>query len=194
MSLNGTQNFLALIYTDEELRRAFLAAPEKIGLENGLSQAEACELAQILPEEINFFSETLFYKRLREAEKLLPLTSKVLGKDFERHFRDLAAQFTPNSIKKHLEDAVEFAAFLQKRAEVNPRWAKDTARFEGAKLRFYNTEKNFLVCGFDHDIRRIFQESSLSPRETDFQKIILPKRKTYAFWLRIRGSIRHFIW
>jgi len=53
MSLLDTQNFLARIYTDESLRREFLAAPEKIGRENNLSEREIAELAEVFPDELN---------------------------------------------------------------------------------------------------------------------------------------------
>ena len=50
MSLQNQQDFLARIFTDENLRLNFLSAPEKIGAENNLSAAEIEDLQTILPE------------------------------------------------------------------------------------------------------------------------------------------------
>lgn len=191
MSLRETQNFLARIYTDEDVRRAFLSEPEKVGRENGLGENEVAELARVLPDELNFFSESLFLKRLREVEKLLPVTHKYLGKDFEASFREFATGFLPKTIKKHLEDAIGFAGFLQAKA-LEPVWTKDLAGFERAKLKFNNSGKRFLVCLFDYDIRRILRESPAE--KVSLQKDYCPKRKTFAIWFRTGGRPRHFIW
>ena len=58
MSLLEVQNFTARIYTDENLRRKFLAAPEQTGRENNLSEKEIAELAAVFPEELNFFADS----------------------------------------------------------------------------------------------------------------------------------------
>ena len=100
MSLRDVQNFTARIYTDAQLRREFLSAPEKFGKQNNLTEREISELIGVLPDEINFFADSLFSKRLREVEKLLPLTKRILTTDFEKHFREFAVQYTPESIKK----------------------------------------------------------------------------------------------
>ena len=49
MSLLNVQNFLARIYTDENLRREFLSAPEVIGKANNLNETEIAELAEVFP-------------------------------------------------------------------------------------------------------------------------------------------------
>ncbi|MCY7377564.1 MAG: hypothetical protein LH472_16525 [Pyrinomonadaceae bacterium] len=152
MSLLETLNFLARVYTDANLRREFLSAPERIGKENALTAEEICEIVEIFPDEINAFAESLFWKRLREVEKLLPLTRRSLNAEFERLFREFSPDFNPPSIKKHLEDALCFGRFLQKSAAVSE-LAKNAAKFEGAKLEFYAVHKNFIVRYFDFDIQ-----------------------------------------
>src|SRR5215212_4518525 len=137
MSLLDVQNLLARIFTDEDLRLQFLLEPEKIGIENNLSAAEIEQIKQILPEQINFFADSLVYKRLREVEKLLPLTRKILEKEFGKYFREFANQFQPQAIKKHLEDAIEFGGFLQSK-RIEPVWAKDLAKLVRARLSFNN--------------------------------------------------------
>lgn len=184
------QNLLARIFTDEDLRLRFLLEPEKTGAENNLSEAEIEQIKQLLPEQINFFADSLFYKRLHEVEKFLPLTRKLLGKDFEKYFREFANQFVPQTIKKHLEDALEFAAFLQSK-KIEPIWAKDLARFEQARLSFNNSEKRFSLKRFDFDVRKIVREVS---REGAKAQSEFPKRKTYAVWLRVGKRTKHFIY
>jgi hypothetical protein len=182
MSLVEQQNFLARLYTDENLRRSFLSEPEKIGAANDLTANEIAELAAIIPDELNFFADSLFWKRLREVEKFLPLTKKAFGADFEKKFRVFANQFLPKTIKKHLEDAVEFVEFLQK-GEIN--WKKDLARFEQARLIFNSNTKNFVFEKFDFDVREILKSFS---SESDFQR-----RKTFAVWIRIGNKTKFFI-
>jgi hypothetical protein len=189
MSLVDVQNLLARIFTDEDLRLRFLREPEKTGAENNLNEAEIEQIKQILPEQINFFARSLFHKRLHEVEKLLPLTRKVLEKDFEKYFREFANQFLPQTIKKHLEDAVGFGEYLRSK-EIKPFWAKDLAKFEASRLSFNNSEKRFSLKQFDFDIREILKEISRAGAnsQSDF-----PKRKTFAVWIRIGGRTKHFI-
>jgi hypothetical protein len=191
MSLLEVQNFLARVFTDEELRREFLAAPEKVGAENNLSEAEILELQQMLPAQLNFFGDSLVYKRLREVEKLLPLTRKALGRrDFENLFREFAARFLPQTIKKHLEDAIQFAGFLEAK-RIRPAWTNDLIGFERAKLIFHNSARRFLFKKFDCDVREIIKNvshSDATPAENDF-----PKRKTLALWIRVGRKTRLFI-
>ena len=184
MSLLDVQNFLARLYTDESLRREFSFAPEKIGGKNNLTGKEIAELAEILPAELNLFADSLFYKRLREVEKLLPLTKEVLAEDFEIYFREFANQFLPATVKKHLEDAIRFAEFLQSKEK---NWKKDLAKYERAKLEFNNGGKNFIFKVFDYDIKEIFRNGATAQREFE-------RKKTFAVWLRIGKLARQFIW
>jgi len=175
MSLLDVQNFTARIYTDENLRREFSAAPDDIGKQNNLTETEIGELVGILPDEINRFAESLFWKRLREVEKLLPLTKRITGADFEIYFREFANGFTPESIKKHLEDAIRFAEFLRER---ETSWKSDAARFEAAKLEFYALGKSLVFKRFDYNVKEISRRIHESP--VDFER-----RKTLAVWMRI---------
>lgn len=190
MSLLKQQNFLARLYTDEKLRKSFIREPEKTGMENDLSDEEIQELAAVLPEELNFFAESLFWKRLRETEKFLPLTRKALGEEFSAYFRAFSQTYRPQSIKKHLEDSIVFCSFLREK-KIEPVWAKDLIKLEQARLIFRSESKKFIFLKFDFDVRRILQELSgenykMSP---DFSK-----RKTYAVWLKIWTFNKHFIW
>ncbi len=187
MSLLNVQNFLARLYTDENLRRDFLSASERIGRENNLTEKEIAELAAIFPEELKLFADSLVWKRLREVEKLLPLTRNILGKDFERFFRQFASRFTPASIKKHLEDAIAFADFLQTE-EVEPFWVRDAAKFEQTKLEFNNFGKRFVYEIFDCDIKEFIRQNANAPAGE------IRKKKTLAIWIRFGNKTRNFVW
>lgn len=184
MSLQEQQNLLAKLYTDAEFRRAFLSVPEKIGLENDLNEAEIKEIAGIMPEELDFFADSLFWKRLREVEKFLPLTRKVLDEKFTKYFREFAQNFNPQTVKKHFEDALGFCGFLQKQ-DVS-KLAKNAAKFEEAKAKFFGLEKRIVICKLDFDVREVY----FSTAETGTYN---PKNKTkVAIWIRIGKRSRHF--
>jgi len=184
MSLKEQQNLLAKLYTDAEFRRAFLSKPEKIGAENLLDESEISEIGEIMPEELEFFAESLFWKRLREVEKFLPLTRKLSGDDFIEHFREFSQTFHPQSVKKHFEDAFEFCRFLQKRHISE--FARSAAKFERAKLEFFGLGRSFVVCRLDFD----FKNFALSD---DKPQVEIPeKKKKIAVWLRIGKRVRHF--
>lgn len=184
MSLLDVQNFLARIYTDENLRREFLSAPEQTGRENNLTEEEIAELSAILPAELNLFADSLRWKRLREVEKLLPLTKQALAEEFEIYFREFAGGFLPTTVKKHLQDAIQFAKFLQSKEK---NWKKDLAKYERAKLEFNNCGRNFIFKVFDYDIKEIFRAGVRAQRE-------FKRKKTFAVWLRIGRLARQFIW
>jgi hypothetical protein len=190
MSLQEQQNFLARLYTDEGLRREFFSSPATIGAENDLNESEIGELAAIAREEMDYFAGSLVAKRRREAEKFLPLTRIALGKEFPKIVRLFAGTFSPQPVRKHLEDALEFCRFLQTAAEIEPRWAATAARFERAKLLFRSGEKNFAFARLDFDIREIIL---LASQKKPFETENIRPKKTFAFWLRIGKMEKHFI-
>jgi hypothetical protein len=184
MSLQHQQDLLARLYTDAEFRRAFLSAPEKIGAENLLNEKEIREIAEIMPEELDFFADSLFWKRLREVEKLLPITRKMLNEEFTSQFREFSQGFNPQTVKKHLEDALGFGRHLQTRNI--PQSAKAAARFELSKLEFFGLEKRFVVCRLDFDIREFSASGRSEPAEN------IEKKKKIAVWIRFGKRIKHF--
>ncbi|HQU83691.1 MAG TPA: hypothetical protein PKY59_11220 [Pyrinomonadaceae bacterium] len=184
MSLREQQNLLARLYTDKNLREKFFAEPKNIGFEFDLTQKEINEIVEIAPQELNFFAESLFWKRLREAEKFLPFTKEILKVDFQIKFKEFSQNFNPQSVKKHLEDAIEFCGFLQK-CEVSE-IAKNIAAYESAKISFYGYGKSFSFCKLNYDLRKYFRGESAE---------ILLKRRKFAIWIKIGNKTRHFfIW
>jgi hypothetical protein len=185
MSLLEQQNFLAKLYTDEKSRRAFASEPFKIGRENDLSDGEVREISEVFHEEITFFAESLFWKRLRETEKLLPLTKKVLDGDFESLFRNFSQIYKPQSLKKHLEDAAGFCLFLRKTGSVSE-IGKDCAKYEAAKLRFYGYGDRFTFCRLKFDVEQI------SRRDAKGQRFDSKKKTKFAVWIRFGERAKHY--
>lgn len=186
------QSLLARLYTDADLRERFLASPQKIGFEHGLNKTEVEQITGILPGELKFFAESLFHKRLREVEKLLPAARKVLDKDFAVLFREFSRQFLPGEIKKHLQDAIEFAGFLrQKRLE--PMWLADLIKFEQARLEFNGAAKAFVFRRFNYDIREILLKIEHLDTSAQRSEDSIPKRRAFAVWIRVGKTVRHFI-
>src|SRR5687767_2588309 len=111
MGLREQQDLLARLYTDADFSAAFFADPSGLSAVKGLSLAEADEIQSAAQDEIRFFAQSLISKRLREVEKLLPLTCRYVKLDLRPLFEEFANEFNPTSTKKHLEDAIEFSAF-----------------------------------------------------------------------------------
>lgn len=189
MSLQKQQDFLARLFTDEGLRQNFFSEPDKIGADNGLSESETADLQAVLPEELGFFADSLFWKRLHEVEKLLPLTKKGLQEDFAKLFREFSQTFNPQTVKKHFEDACEFSKFLQNQS-LKPLWAKDLVKYEFSRLIFNADTKKFAFAKFDHDIREIIREISQDNSKTQVQ---FPKKTTFAIWLKVGNKRKQFV-
>ncbi|MCU0239026.1 MAG: hypothetical protein MUC29_06255 [Pyrinomonadaceae bacterium] len=185
MSLLEQQNFLAKLFTDTDLRENFWLNPNEIGLANNLNETEVTEIAKINEQDFNYFAESLYFKRLSEVENILPLTVLAFGKtNFRETFKEFANQFLPKSIKKHLEDSVEFCDFLQKK-ELEKVWQKDVVKYEQAKLLFYGYGKLVVFRVLHYD----FTTANGDIRNEPF------KRLSLAVWLRFgkKGKIYHRI-
>lgn len=173
MSLLEQQNLLARLYLDESLRRAFLSDPSAVAGRFGLSDQEIAEIALVAPEEIDSFSESLFRKRAREIEKMLPLTRQILGPEFDRRLSDFTLEAS-RRWERRLDDAIGFCDFLMC-SETGPPVLRDAAKLEQARLLFNTGRKNFLVRRLRHDFRGL--PKSFPPES-------IPRRSNYWIWLR----------
>lgn len=114
MGLADVQRVLAQLYTNSTLQEHFLADPQSVGQELGLEAAEIEQIAQLSAQQVTRFAQSLHNKRLGEVYKLLPLSYKVLGKSFTALFRQYAHTYVPSGIKKHRDDAIAFAVFIER--------------------------------------------------------------------------------
>lgn len=150
MGLAELQNALARLYTDSELRTRFLENSANVCSELGLKKEEAEQLSKISHNELSFFSDSLIWKRFGEVEKLLPLTKKALGENFRLEFQSFASAYNTTEIKKHLDDAINFCRYLEKKIET--KWMVDVIRFERARLHFGAFNRILIVKLFDYDV------------------------------------------
>ncbi len=167
MSLLEQQNVLARLYTDREFRTQFNAEPLATGRNLGLSDGEIGELSEYAREEVERFSDSLIWKRLREVEKMIPATSKLLGEQLQEAFFDFAPTFNPQDVRKHYEDAVAFCRFLQSKALTSDDIGA-SARFDATRLTFFNESKRVSVCRLG------------------------PGRPLIAIWLRVGRRVFHY--
>lgn len=179
MGLAEIQNALARLYIDTELRERFFEDAKNIGREFGLSDEEITQLSKISSDELSFFSDSLFWKRLNEVEKLLPLTKKTLGENFKELFQFFAPTHNPTEIKKHLDDAIAFSKFLEKKIQIG--WQFDLIRFEAARLEFNGLNRKLIVRRFNFDVIDLIEKLSRD------EKIEITKKKKWTgVWLRLK--------
>ncbi|MDI1240501.1 MAG: hypothetical protein PSX80_01105 [bacterium] len=153
MSLQKQQDILARIYTDAEFRGRFLSDPE-LAAAAGLSRTDAIQLASAAADEVRWFADSLTNKRLREVAKMLPLTHLDIGaRAFEEEFRQFAVDFSPTSVKKHLEDSLAFADLLIRR-EIDAS-VKSLIHFESRRLRHTSLDRAVSFCVLRRDPRKL---------------------------------------
>lgn len=193
MGLAEVQKSLAMLYTDARLRERFFADPPGVGRELGLSEREAQQLARLSAWEVRQFAGSLHGKRMHEITKLLPLTYRFTKERFAQCFDEFADSYRPDGIKKHLGDALAFAAFLEKRMRERaeePAWVFDLLRYEKARLVAADPTRRCVVCTFRHDISRLVR--SVARRE---EVPAVHRRRCVAFWLRPRrcSTVRYSV-
>jgi len=127
MGLMQTQALLARLFTDAKLRRVFFNDPARALQSFGLSDEEAKTLAALDRREVEAFARCLLGKRALDARKILPLTAKALGADFDRLLYESIDG--PPSRGRHRDDAGALARLLAS-PKMEPAWIGDLARFE----------------------------------------------------------------
>ncbi|HEX5706228.1 MAG TPA: hypothetical protein VFX96_02960 [Pyrinomonadaceae bacterium] len=132
-------------------------------------------------------------KRLGEVCKLLPLTSRVLGRRFGEVFTRYAKEHRPEAPKKHLGDALSFALFLERtarRERFEPRWVLDLMRYEKSRIKASDPRRRLVACLFRHDISRLVR--SVARRE---EQAVALRRLCAAVWMRPRRaeSVRYTV-
>ncbi len=183
MALKEQQDLLARLYTDPHFAEKFFEHPYAAVPGSGISVEEAQDIAASAQDEIRVFADSLIWKRLREADKLLPVTRKFLGGDFEKLFREHAEKFNPTFIKKHFEDAVEFRVFLDRSDSVDS-IAKDVVKFETLKLRHFGEGRRLTICSLRHDVRPVFDSQESGSGKS------IEKRRSVAIWSRLNKRNR----
>lgn len=181
MGLREIQRVLAQLYTNAVLRERFFADPQAVGEELGLSAAEVQQVAQLSMQQVNLFANSLHSKRLGEVCKLLPLTYRVLGKHFALLFRRYAETYVPKGIKKHRDDAISFATFVEQVArmgDIEPAWAMEVLRYEKADLIASSVTRRLMVRRFGYAIGKLVQSLD---RGDEVPSLV--RQSTIVFWV-----------
>jgi hypothetical protein len=142
MSELDFQKALASVLTDHNIRKRLcdgsLTSPSEIGL-----SLEAVErIAQIDPQRLDFFAQTIEEKRIGEIIRFLPMTSKLLGQQLHHLLTIFNRQRTRRPTR--IEDFVlSFALFLEQQFSLNtiqPRYCylPDILIYEAAIVELYN--------------------------------------------------------
>ncbi len=190
MGLAQTQDFLAQLYTDSGLRTRFFADPHGVGMAVGLAADLAAQLAELSSDEVTFFAHSLQRKRLNEVRKLLPLTDRALGMRFVKLFLQYAESHIPKGIKKHGEDALAFAAYVERVARaqrVGPAWVVDLIRYESAWVNVHCRPRRWQVRWYRHPVDKLVR-GLMDDRGTT----VCLRRPTIGLWLRF--SRRSKLW
>ena len=132
------------------------------------------------------FATSLKRKRLGEVRELLPRSAKALNKDFSKFFWQCAETYNPQGIKKHLDDAIAFATYIEKMNNIEPEWILDLVKYEKAWLEAAEPNQRLIVRYFLYAIDDNFQVLKqpflavwfrLSPKGTLRYKVVVPSRK-----------------
>lgn len=177
MGLIQTQALLARLFTDAKLRRAFFENPEEAARSFGFSDEDAATLAALDKREVEEFARCLLGKRALDAHKVLPLTAKALGEDFDRLLFE--AIDGPPSPERHRGDAAALARLLEVRKGA-PAWIGDLARFE---MAFVSAARpGFFLRRFAWPINDIARQL-LAGAQVD----VAPRRR-FGIWFRAPGG------
>jgi len=131
MGLADVQTALAKLFTDENLRNRFFDDPLSVGRSLGLDDSEAAGLTGLSELHVTQFARSLRRKRVDDARKVLPLTSRALGDSFAPLL--LGVLDGPLPRDRHRDDARMLAMNLERLARngtLDPPWAADLARYE----------------------------------------------------------------
>ena len=146
MSLLEQQKFLAELFVDPALRKSFLGEPQVTGKRFDLDDAEIEEFLEVVQTELDYYADSLVWKRFREIEKLLPRLRGVLGRDFRSCFFEYAPSFNPDGVRKHYADGLEFCRWIEASTDPILSTAKASAEFERKRLQFVSGERSIAFC------------------------------------------------
>lgn len=186
MGLARLQDFLAELYTSPDLRKRFFAEPLATCESCGLTADEATALSGVSQVQVEFFARSLRRKRVGEVVKLLPATRRVVGDQFAGLFYRFADRSVPTGVHKHREDALAFCSYLEDLARsegLEPKWARDVARYEASWLKALSGRCHLSVKTFRYAVPRGVVAHPVEPRRS----------RTFALWWRWdrRGRLHH---
>lgn len=196
MSLQNVQMLLAKLYTDPQIRESFFLDPEQTASDFGLSVQEQAQILELSKPLTRTFAHSLVHKRQGVVQKLLPCTFQSMGPLFNKAFHAFSSSYVPVGVRKHKEDAVRFALFLQ---EWIPLQADDTlpvycielARFEACWVEAHHPDVRWMLRTFRYPVHMLVQNVRTSKELPDS----CAPRWTCAFWWRwsSRSTLSFFV-
>lgn len=184
MPLKEQQDLLAKLYTDPDLQTEFADDPSTVLSRNNIQGSEAEAFSALATVEIRFFADSLFAKRFREVQKLLPTSSKLLGPKFRQCFVGFASNFNPISVKKHTEDAIAFAEVLMSLREITD-IQQDAVSFESARLRHFAEGRKVSFVKLRHDPRKFSDLSQDAVRQSGIGVWVTPSLATHFTFIKL---------
>lgn len=185
MSLADSQRLLARLYTDATLCRRFFAAPEDVGQEWGLAADQALALASSR-QQVDLFARALRKKHLRGVRHQLPCTAALLGGEmgelFSAYVEAERGRRPPGGFRKIPEDALRFAAFVQRRS--TDELVRAVARFEATWVRAHAPGFRFAAAVFPYRMGEILR------RLDGGEEVHRVRRLSLHLWWR-SGRLRH---
>jgi hypothetical protein len=133
--------------------------PERLKRECNMSDEDLETLKQLSAAQVEFFANTLRSKRREEVAKMLPRTVEALGGQHKLMFNRYMATYLPSGDKKHLEDALRFAYYLETHETPNKPWIGSIASYERAWLEITSGRKRFIARRLFYDIDAMHDDS-----------------------------------
>lgn len=183
MGLAEIQRVVAQLYTNTILRERFFADPQSVGQELGLCAEEIEQVAQLSVKQVTLFANSLHSKRFGELRHLLPLATRLLGKQCFPLFLRYAETYNPTGVKKHREDALHFANFLAQLAQtgqIEPDWMSEVIHYEKNWLSAGDITRHLVVGRFSHAIGKLLQ----SVERGDTPPVLI-HQPTLVIWMRL---------
>jgi hypothetical protein len=187
MGLAEVQGALARLAIDPGLRDRFFADPAEAGIELGLVEQEALQLARMPRGQVDQFAESLRRKRRDQVRRVVPITARALGQEFPALFERYMNESAPRGSKPGLDDASGFIAAIGRWSDrLEPPWAADLGRYELAWREAARVGRMPIVRMFRYPVGRLATSPKLES---------VAPQVTLACWWRLsrRGIVRHLL-
>ena len=136
---NDFVSALAQLLVNPALRDTFSSNPQTAADLINITGADRQMFVSLPVAQIERQARLLITKRMREAFVMLPLTVKALGSSAAAYFSEYAAEYWPDTYRRHAMDALSFCNFLRSR-----KLACNQSEYN--RVRFKNETKWFRIC------------------------------------------------
>lgn len=146
LAANDFITALARLLANPALRKTFRSNPRKAADLLNLTGADKSMFVALSATQLERQARLLINKRMREVFTVLPLTVQGLGANAAAYFSDYAAEFWPDSHRRHTVDAWNFCNYLRDRqlpfnqSERNRVWF----HHKRARIGVYFTKDRFI--------------------------------------------------